>query len=94
MLIDDFNRIIEEFNQPDLPSGCILHKVHTLILTVIDYTPVNASSYLPLPWVTKSLINIKNTDNECFKYSIYAYFILKDHPDFKDPQRVKKISNI
>jgi hypothetical protein len=37
------------------------------------YKPLSASSYIPLPTVlvnTKSIINIKNADNECFKWAV------------------------
>ena len=51
--------------------------------------PLSGSTYIKLPQYLenkKALINIKNTDNQCFKYCICAH---KFKPE-KDPQRPTK----
>ena len=51
------------------------------------YEPTKGSSYIPLPVglrnSTKGLVNLKNNENECFRWCHM-------HPQEKDPQRIKK----
>ena len=50
----------------------VISSVDAHYLNVVKYTPLNASSYIQLPKelrnAKKGLINIKNIDNECFRW--------------------------
>ena len=54
------------------------------------YKPLNGSSYMELPTELrnpkKGLINIKNKDDECFRWCHIRHL----NPQEKDPQRIKK----
>ena len=51
---------------------------------------MKGSSYIPLPKElrnsSKGLINLKNEDNECFRWCHIRYLNVQE----KDPQRIKK----
>ena len=53
-------------------SGWVIEKIISHFLNIVSYIPLRGSSYLPLPEELrnsrKGLINIKNTDNECFRW--------------------------
>jgi hypothetical protein len=54
-------------------SGLVLDEILHLDLSIAQYTPVRGSSYIPLPnklKTKKAIINIKNSDNKCFMWSI------------------------
>ena len=54
---------------------------------VVNYNPLKGSSYIPLPAKLankKAVINIQNTDQKCFMWSVLASLISSK----KDPQRV------
>jgi len=54
-------------------SGLAFHSVVALDFHTIGYEPLNGSSWVPLPKFLaskKALINMKNTDNQCFKWCI------------------------
>ncbi|CAB4039210.1 Gastrula zinc finger, partial [Paramuricea clavata] len=56
-------------------SGWVLDKILHLDLSIAQYTPVRGSSYIPLPnklKTKKAIINIRNSDNKCFMWSILA----------------------
>lgn len=59
-----------------------------IILT--KYNPLNGSSYIELPTElrnsSKGLINLKNQDNECFRWCHIRHL----NPQNKDSQRIKK----
>jgi len=60
-----------------------------IALQVTNYKPIKGSSYLQLPKhfaAKKAIINIKNKDSLCFKYSVIAGL----YPADKDAQRVTK----
>ena len=68
-------------------SGWTLDANRALILEKVDFQPIGGSSYLELPndlLLAKAVINIKNDDQECFKWSVLAAL----HPASKDAQRV------
>ena len=70
-------------------SGWVLEENQALVLEVVEYQPLTGSSYLELPpdvFNSKAVINIKNDDQQCFKWSVLAAL----HPQAKDPQRVSK----
>ena len=53
-------------------SGSVISSVDAHYLNVVKYTPLNASFYIQLPEelrnAKKGLINVKNIDNECFRW--------------------------
>ena len=71
-------------------SGWVIDRIDSLYLNVTPYKPLNGSSYIKLPAKLgnsrKGLINIKNEDNECFRWCHIRHL----NPQMKDPQRIKK----
>lgn len=76
-------------------SGWTLHENHALILEIDTYEPLQGSSYIELPkdiHDTKAVVNIKNDDQKCFKWSILAALHpasnhaerLTNYQDYKD----------
>ena len=53
-------------------SGWTVESVDDHFLNIVEYTPLNGSSYIKLPSELnnpkKGLINLKNNDNECFRW--------------------------
>ena len=53
-------------------SGWVISSVDAHYLNVVKYTPLNASSYIKLPEklrnAKKEFINLKNEENECFRW--------------------------
>ena len=71
-------------------SGWVIDRLDSHYLNVTLYKPLNGSSYIELPTELrnpkKGLINIKNQDNECFRWC----HIRMANPTNKHPERVKK----
>ena len=70
-------------------SGWVLKKVVRLDITLSRLRPLRGSSHIPLPETIlkkKALINMKNDDDECFKWAVTRAL----NPVDKDPQRVTK----
>ena len=71
-------------------SGWMIKSVDNHYLNIANYKPIKGSSYIQLPTElrnsAKGLINIKNEDNECFRWSHIRHLNQQD----KDPQRIKK----
>ena len=71
-------------------SGWTIQSVDSHFINVVKYRPLKGSSYIPLPKElqnsAKGLINLKNKDNECFRWCHIRHL----HPQDKDPQRIKK----
>ena len=63
-------------------SGWTIQSVDSHYLNIVKYKPMKGSSYIQLPSelgnCAKGLINMKNKDNECFRWC-------------QDPQRIKKV---
>ena len=68
----------------------VIDRIDSHYLNVTLYKPLNGSSYIELPTElrnpTKGLINIKNQDNEYFRWC----HIRTVNPTNKHPERVKK----
>ena len=69
-------------------SGWVIEIILRFFINIVSYVPLKARSHLPLPEELrnsqKGLINIKNTDNECFRWCHIRHLnSLK-----KDPQMV------
>ena len=69
-------------------SGWVIERILNLYFNVVSYVPLKGRSYLPLPEELrnsrKGLINIKNDDNECFRWCHVRHL----NPIEKNPQRV------
>ena len=82
---------LEEFARYQMDgSGWSLKSTNSLLLSVVRWIPMKGSSYIPLPSNLKgkrALINIKNRDNECFKWAVTRAL----NPVDKKPDRVTKI---
>ena len=66
-------------------SAWRLHEVVKLVITINEYKPLRGSSYADLPKCIKdkkAIINIKNEDNQCFKWCVTrALNPVKVHPE-------------
>ena len=59
------------------------------MLKCIRQHPLNGSSYVPTPVKLKrkrAIVNVKNTDNKCFLWSVLAYL----HPTEINTERISK----
>ena len=72
-------------------SGWTVQSVDNHYLNIAKYEPMKGSSYIQLPNELrnskKGLINMKNEDNECFRWCHIRHI----NPQDKYPQRIKKI---
>ena len=68
----------------------MIQSVDGHFINVVKYRPLQGSSYIPLPKElqnsTKGIINIKNDDDECFRWCHIRYLF----PQNKNPQRIKE----
>ena len=71
-------------------SGWVIDRIDSHYINVTTYQPLNGSSYIELPIelknLAKGLINIKNKDDECFRWCHIRHL----NPQRKNPQRIKK----
>ena len=71
-------------------SGWTIQSVDNHYINIVQYQPMKGSSYIKLPQELrhhkKGLINMKNDDNECFRWCHIRYL----NPQDKNPQRIKK----
>ena len=71
-------------------SGWTVESVDNHYLNIVQYQPMKGSSYIKLPQELrhhrKGLINMKNEDNECFRWCHIRHL----NPQDKNPQRIKK----
>ena len=71
-------------------SGWTIVSIDEHYINTVVYDVLRVSSYIPLPQElrnsTKSLVNLKNDDNECFCWCHIRFL----NPQEKDPQRIKK----
>ena len=71
-------------------SAWIIKSVDGHFINVAKYRPLKGSTYIPLPeelrHPAKGIINIKNNDDECFRWCHIRHLL----PQNKDPQRIKK----
>ena len=72
-------------------SGWTIQSVDSHYLNIVKYKPMKGSSYIQLPYElrnsAKGLINMKNEDNECFRWCHIRHI----NPQEKYPQRTKKV---
>ncbi|XP_024085384.1 uncharacterized protein LOC112127970 [Cimex lectularius] len=72
-------------------SGWVLDKTDGLLIRINRYRPLRGSGYINIPKrisLTKSIINVNNAGDFCFKYSILSKFV-RTHPG-----RVSSYSNM
>ena len=69
-------------------SGWTIQSIENHYINIVNYNPLKGSSYIKLPQKlkNKSLINLQNKDNECFRWCHIRHL----NPQEKDPQRIKK----
>ena len=71
-------------------SGWTIKSVDGHFINVIKYKPLRGNSYIPLPkelqHSSKGIINMKNNDNECFRWC----HIRSLWPQNKHPERIKE----
>ena len=70
-------------------SGWRFEKVEKLVLHTTKWDPINAGSYIELPPELKNknaIINMKNQDEECFKWCVLRAL----NPKNKNPDRIDK----
>ena len=91
----DLNNAYEELNDrldiwSGLGSGWIIDKIEEISIDISNYDPLAGSSSIKLPpelnYPMKGSINLKNNDNECFKWC-HIRFI---NPQNKDADKIKK----
>ena len=71
-------------------SGWVINRIDSHYINVTTYQPLNGSSYIELPIElqnpAKGLINVKNKDDECFRWSHIRHL----NPKRKNSQRIKR----
>lgn len=73
-------------------SGFTLSKIIKLTVQIFKYEPLHASGFIELPRVLKnkrSIINLKNTNDECFKWAILSAL----HYDEVHARNKNKVNN-
>ena len=77
-----------------MDSGWRLHSIIPLELHNVRYIPLRGRSYIPLPKELankKSVINMKNGDNQCFLWCVLRALNPKDiHPERVDAELREK----
>ena len=70
--------------------GWVINKIDSHYINITLYKPLNCSSYIELPTELrnskKGLINMKNRDEECFRWCYIRHL----NPQIKYPERIKK----
>ena len=70
-------------------SGWVFYKIIKLELHTVSYRPIRGNTWIPLPKELadkKAIINMKNKDNECFKWCV----LRKLNPKDDNAERVDK----
>ena len=71
-------------------SEWVIDRIDSHYINVTTYTPLHGSSYIELPTELKNpkkgLINIKNKDDECFRWCHIRHL----NPQTEHPERIKK----
>ena len=71
-------------------SGWVISSIDKRYINTVVWDPLKGSSYIQLPAELRNasigLVNIKNEDNECFRWCHIRYL----NPQQKEPQRIKK----
>ena len=87
-IIDEIEEEIQKTQDAE-GSGWVFVEVENLALHTSIWDPINAGSYIDLPKELKNkkaIINMKNEDNECFKWCVLRALYPKD----RDAERIDK----
>ena len=94
-IIESLDKAAEEINNKiafwlSEGSGWTIVEIRSHFVNIVKYLPLRGNSYTPLPKElrhhNKGLINLKNIDNECFRWCHNRHL----NPRKKDPQRITK----
>lgn len=80
--LDFANLMSEEDIYTGKGSGFSLQSIDGLLLGVYKYTPMGGSSYISLPndiKNKKAVINVQNTDQQCFKWALLTKYVDNVH---------------
>lgn len=88
-----FQNSIENFT--NLGSGWIFSSINQLNIRICEYYPLLPASYIPTPKKLSNskcgILNVRNTDNYCFKWSILGSLHKVPHPE--RPQNYRQWEN-
>ena len=87
-MVDEIEQSIQRVENAE-GSGWVFLKIKNLTLHTAKWDPLNAGSYIDLPANLKNkkaIINMKNQDNECFKWCV----LLALNPKNTNPDRIDK----
>jgi hypothetical protein len=82
VMADEMDKWIEELQMKD--SLSIFDYIDKVVIEVAKVEAMRGGSYIPIPFKTHSVINIKNYDSLCFLWVIIAYFF----PAERDPNEM------
>ena len=94
-IIDALDKAAEEINNKiavwlSEGSGWIIVEIRSHYVNIVKYLPLRGNSYIPSPKELRNsmcgLINLKNIDNECFRWCHNRHL----NPRKKNPQRITK----
>ena len=94
-IIDALDKAAEEINNKiavwlSEGSGWTIVEIRSHYVNIVKYLPLRGNSYIPSPKELRNsmcgLINLKNIDNECFRWCHNRHL----NPRKKDPQRITK----
>ena len=92
-MVDEIETAIQKAENAQ-GSGWVLFKVIGVTLHTAKWDPLNAGSYIDLPANLKNkkaIINMKNQDNECFKWCVLRALNPKNnHPERVDKDLISK----
>ena len=94
-IIEALDKAAEEINNKiafwlSEGSGWTIVEIRSHYVNIVKYLPLRGNSYIPSPEELRNsmmgLINLKNIDNECFRWCHNRHL----NPRKKDPQRITK----
>ena len=92
-MVDEIEEEIQKVENAE-GSGWSLLFIESLVLHTVNWDPLNAGSYMELPEYLKNkkaIINMKNKDNECFKWCVLRALNPKNnHPERVDKDLINK----
>ena len=87
-MVDEIEASIQKTENAE-GSGWVLESITDIKLHTAEWNPLNAGSYIELPAYLKNkkaIINMKNQDNECFKWCVLRAL----NPKNNNPDRIDK----
>ena len=83
-IYDNLTKFIDEYQQKG--SGHVFTEITEVEIRAFRMRGFRGSSYIPTPFKSSNVVNIKNKDNKCFLWSVFA----KLHPAKDHCERVAK----